>query len=299
MSLIEQAAAEVRDIKTGRKLRRNRRRHESADQNREGTQFFSLDLKDLHKHGFYTPTERPQRLSTELRAIKRRLLRRLGFQKSVTGRHRAGKKPLDQKNIVLVTSTRPEEGKTFTAINLALSFALEDKINVILIDGDIPRPKVFSHLGVPSNKGITDKLINPTLKISELLIKEASCSLSLLSEGTHKVRGEDVFSSVEMGDFIAELTSRYSDHLIIIDAPPVLATADAIALANYVDEIVFVIEANKTQEPAAAAALEELIDINSNISVVLNRCTVSERSSQYGSYEEYYYRADKNKKEAR
>ena len=82
---------------------------------------------------------------------------------------------------------------------------------------------------------------------------------------------------------------------VIIDAPPVLAATEAVVLAKYVDEIVFVVEANATPEPAVASALDELLDINPNVSLLLNRCVIASGGSHYGSYE--YYDRDQNGEE--
>ena len=68
-----------------------------------------------------------------------------------------------QRNLILVTSTRAGEGKTFSAVNLALSMAMEDQIETLLVDADVPRPKVRSRLGLPSGLGLTDCLLDPTL----------------------------------------------------------------------------------------------------------------------------------------
>lgn len=290
MSMIEDAAAEIRELKTGRKIRRNRRRAQNADPGEAANKVFSLDFDFLKQQGFYVPTEKQQRLALELRAVKRRLLRRLGFRRTLTGR-RQRRDQNGRKNVVLVTSTRPAEGKTFTSINLALSFALEDNLNVLLIDADVPRPKVLGHLGLESTKGLTDKILDPSLHLSNLILRDVNAPLRVLSEGTKMGGSAEFFASAEMEDLINELSMRFPDTLIIIDAPPVLATSDAVALAKHVHEVIFVVEANATTEPAVASALEELIENNTNISVVLNRCLVSDRTAQYGSYEEYYYRA--------
>ena len=93
-----------------------------------------------------------------------------------------------------------------------------------------------------------------------------------------------------MKELVRELSLRFPDHLIIFDTPPVLATPEAVTIAKHVDEVIFVVEASATPEPAVAAALEEVLDVQPRISLILNRCLVPERASEYGSYEEYYYK---------
>lgn len=260
---------------------------------REVPEPFLLDFDVLQEQGFFCPSEKPERLSLELRAIKRRLLRRLKFRKRA-GRRGPGSVEDDrrQPNLVLVTSTRPAEGKTYTAINLALSLAVEDDIGTVLIDGDVPRPKIMGHLGLPNDgPGLTDLIARPGHRhLRHCLLREEELPIAVLPEGTVRQNSAELFARPEAGAFLAELSQRFPDRIIILDAPPVLATADAVTLARHVDEIVFVVEANATAEPAVATALDELMDVNENISLVLNRCLVSDGAIHYGSYDEYYYR---------
>ncbi len=258
---------------------------------------FTLDEDLMAQQGFYTPSHKPKRLALELRAIKRRLMRRLDFSRHGTTRLAPGER---QHNTVLLTSTRPAEGKTFAAINLALSLAIEDGVNVLLVDADVPRPKVFGHFGLTAGAGLTDLINDPDLDISKMIVKEKSAPLALLSQGTAEQSPNELFSRQEMADFIRELSLRYPDRIIIFDAPPVLATPEAVTIARYVDEVAFVVEANGTPEPAVATALEEVLDVNSHVSLILNRCLVPERISEYGSYEEYYYKDyEQEKKKAK
>ncbi|WOI52526.1 hypothetical protein [Parvularcula sp. LCG005] len=259
---------------------------------------FDIDLEGLARQGFFTPSDRPERLSLELRAIKRRLLRRLKFRKIASRRREPVMNEQMQRpsNLVLTTSTRPAEGKTFTSINLALSLALEDNIGVVLVDADLPRPKVLSHFGLKGGRGLSDLIDQPgDVHLRECLLRERNSPLAILPQGQFDGSAIDLFSREETSLFLHDLSNRFPDRLIIIDAPPVLATPEAVALAPHVDEIVFVVEANETPEPAVATALDELLDVNERISVVLNRCLVTENAIHYGSYKEYYYRHGRDK----
>ena len=294
MSLIEQAVAEITEQRVARRLTRNTKVTPTAVKDAENSTQFELDSEFLAAQGFYAPDHKPKRLSLELRAIKRRLLRRLSFYKLDSEKRHRNTARDRQRNTILVTSTRPAEGKTFNAINLALSLAVEDNISVLLIDADIPRPKVFAHLGIPSGEGLTDRIMDPSLPISSLIHKEKNYPLAVMSEGNYHGAGTEIFAREEMSNFINEISLRYPDRIIIFDAPPVLATPDAVILAKYVDEVVFVVEANSTPEPAVATALDEVLDSNSRVSLILNKCLVAEGASHYGSYEEYYSHADKD-----
>ena len=280
MNLIERAAAD--QARTA--VRRAVRQDVGAP--------FTIDERFLAQQGFLVPSDKPQRLALEMRAVKRRLLRRLGFRKA--GRRRGegdGVVAARQRNVVLTTSTRPAEGKTFTAINLALSLAVEDGIGVVLIDADVPRPKVVSHFGLTAERGLSDLIMREgELRLSDCLLRAENVPLAILPEGSQPISGTDLFSRDAAAALIREVSQRFSDRIVIVDAPPVLATAEATILARMVDEVCFVVEANGTPEPAVATALDELLDVTDRVSLLLNRCLVAESAIHYGSYEEYYYK---------
>ncbi len=247
---------------------------------------FDIDVLSLAAHGFYAPADRSSRLALELRAIKRRLLRRTGFR-NAAGDARIQRKGGRQRNLVLVTSTRPGEGKTFVTINLALSLVFEEELEVLLVDADIPRPKVRAHFRLPEGRGLTDRLSDPTLSIDSLCLRANQAPLSILPEGSRKGRADDLFGSAEAQRAFTEMSMARTGRLVVIDAPPMLATAEAVMLARHVDEVVFVIEADATPQAAVEAALDELLDANPNVSLVLNRCLIGPGAAYYGAYGEY------------
>jgi Mrp family chromosome partitioning ATPase len=254
------------------------------------TALIDLDFSRLASLGYYNPEDRSNQLALELRAVKRRLLRRIGYLRA-SGERQAFRTPGRQRNLILVTSARAGEGKTFTAINLALSLALEDKIETLLIDADLARPKIRDRLALPLAAGLSDRLVNPALDAAALGWRVNNEPLSILPEGARAERPADLFSRSEAQRFFSDLAMARPDRLVIIDAPPVLAATDAVMLAKFVDEIVFVVEANSTPEAAVAAAVDELIDVNPNVSLMLNRCQIGGGGAHYGSYE-YYGRSE-------
>lgn len=248
-------------------------------------QLFDLDLPALAAQGFYTPAQRSERLSLELRSMKRRLLRRMGLRAGADRKivRRAGR----NRNLLLVTSTRPGEGKTFCAVNLALSLAFEEEMEVLLVDADMSRPKLRSHFGIPESPGLADRIADATLSLTSLCWRARQAPLTVLGEGRLAGRAVDLFSTPEAQRVFVELSTRRSGRVVIIDSPPVLATEEAVMLAREADEILFVVEADRTPEAAAAAALDELLDANANVSLVLNRCLIGAGSNYYGSYNDY------------
>lgn len=253
----------------------------------DGLPTFAVDFEMLRAKGVFTPAAREEAQAFELRAIKRRLLRRIGFLQRA-GRDRrqlaAGGR---NRNVILVTSTRPGEGKSFAAVNLAMSLALEEGIAVFLVDGDPARPRLRSYFGLEEGKGLTDIIRDPALPLSAAAKRAEGLPLTFIGEGGRVANATDLFGSLEARRFFASLSALCPDGLIVVDAPPMLATTETIALARHADEVVFVVEADSTPQPAVASALDELLELNPNVSLLLNRCLVPAGGSHYAAYEYY------------
>lgn len=294
MSVIEKAGANVLETALGKKTKKKKDKDRAKERINAvgpcGPETASLDFASLAERGFYDPGAPSSQLALELRAVKRRLLRRLGYLRA-SGERQAFRTPGKQRNLILVTSTRAGEGKTFTAINLALSLALEDNIETLLVDADFARPKLRDRLQLPAAPGLADCLIDKNLDPDRLGWRLNDAPLQILPEGARVDRPMDLFARSSTQRLWAEIAMANPDRLTVIDAPPVLATTEAVVLAKYVDEIVFVVEANSTPESAVAAAIDELIDVNPNVSIMLNRCQIGAGGAHYGSYE-YYDRTD-------
>ena len=251
---------------------------------------FTIDFDTLSAKGYFTPGGSHNERAVELRSIKRRLLRRLGLLQRAGGETGAVKRGR-ARNVVLVTSTAPSEGKTFTATNLALSFALEDQRPVILIDGDAPRPKLGALFGLEDAPGLSDRLTDQRLPVEAFTYTATNGPLSVIPTGVRTENATGLFASARAQSFFAELSAQSAERLVVIDAPPLMATTETIALARHADEVVFVVEANRTPETAAAAALDELLELNPNVSLVLNRCLISQAGANYDAYGSYYDRS--------
>lgn len=296
MSVVEKAGAAILNTSFEKKGKKKGKGKNKGSEPQAATEPdpipapLTLDFKQLAALGFYSPEARSSQLALELRAVKRRLLRRIGYLRS-SGDRQAFRTPGRQRNLILVTSTRAGEGKTFTALNLALSLAMEDRIETLLIDADLARPKVRARLGLPFAAGLADRIIDPKLPAAGLGWRVNDAPLNIIPEGTRAHRPTDLFSSTQSQAFWTEIATANPERLVIIDAPPVLAATDAVMLAKHADEILFVVEANATPEAAVAASIDELIDVNPNVSIMLNRCQIGAGGAHYGSYE-YYDRTD-------
>jgi receptor protein-tyrosine kinase len=231
-----------------------------------------IDRGRLARAGVAMPSSERSRIVEEYRIIKRGVLRNAAAD---DGRGR----------LIMITSARPREGKTFTSLNLALSIASEKDMRVLLIDCDVHRRSLVEMLGIDADKGLVDLLTDSGVDIADVLLRTNIATLSVLPSGKGGPQVPELLSSNRMSGLVEEMVRRYPDRFIILDAPPCLATSDPSILAGLVGQIVFVVEANQTQEQEIAAALR-LISGCPTIGLVLNK-TLGAASDQFGSYSYY------------
>ncbi len=172
-------------------------------------------------------------------------------------------------NMLMVTSVCPGEGKSLTAVNLALVFAKFHDRTVLLVDCDLRRQSVCRYLGLPRDRGIADYLIDGR-ELKELIMWPRIEKMTLISGGRVTQDGAELLGSPRMRDLMAELKGRYADRFIIVDAPPILGGADTMVLAQYVDGIVVVVESGKTPLKQIQGAME-LVPKEKFLGFVLNK----------------------------
>lgn len=212
----------------------------------------------------------------ELRLIKRRLLRK-AFDEN---------RPENSiSHLVMITSAKPREGKTFTSTNIAISISMEEDYNVLLVDADIRRQALRQNLGLEANQGFVDLLLNPSLDMADVLLRTNIPRLSVLPAGTMSDRAPELLASARMRDLIDDMAQRYRDRIILFDTAPCLVSSDAATLAAHVGQVVFVVEAEQTQQHEIIAALN-LISACPDISFILNKAQPLATTS-YGGYGAY------------
>ena len=251
---------------------------------------FAMNLARLKKFGFITPSARRSRTSEEFRLIKRRLMQRMTLStKTKEGRAAHGaRRRRGREHVIVVTSSRPSEGKSFIAMNLALSIMLDEGFNVLLVDGDVARPSLSRIFGLRSDlPGLTDLLTGAADSLSDVLLREEKYPLTFLAAGGAVDSATNLFGSERMHDLIEDMSSRYTDRIIIIDAPPLLASTEPVALAQHAGQILLVIDAERTSRSAVDAALD-LLPPDQNINLVLNKSASRSGAEQFGSYYEAY-----------
>lgn len=238
-----------------------------------------IDLQRLAAAGYVTPTAPRSRLADEMRVIKRPLI------SNAQGRSAA---PVQAANLVMVTSAVPGEGKTFMAINLAISIAMELDTTVLLVDADVARPAIPERLGLSQDKGLLDLLTRKDLDVADVMLRTNIERLSVLPAGTPHSRATELLASEAMAHLVEELASHYADRILVFDAPPLLSSTESRVLATHMGQIVLVVEADRTPQASVKQALTT-IEQCPVVMTVLNKIEGSRSGSYYGNYGGYGY----------
>jgi receptor protein-tyrosine kinase len=236
-------------------------------------QIFRVDREHLRRQSIVTPDGDRTPNAESFRRIKRQILANVNKSK-------AGGAP---SNLVLVTSALAGEGKTFCAVNLAISMALEMNRTVLLVDADVAKPSVPDTLGLKVERGLLDVLLDRRIDLAEVLCKTDIGKLTLLPAGTAHPHATELMASDAMRVLLQEMAERYRDRIIIFDSPPLLAASEAGVLASQMGQIVMVVEAGKTSEDALKAALAR-IETGNVTGLLLNKGQDPGLRYHYGEY---------------
>ena len=190
---------------------------------------------------------------------------------------------MDNANTLAITSPAPGAGKSLTSINLALSIALEVNKTVLLVDADLRRPSLHTYLGLKPKYGLSDYLTRG-IPLEKMLINPGIGRFVVLPAGRQRSDSAELLTSPRMEKLVKELKQRYHSRYIIYDLPPMLAVADVLAFAPYVDATMLVVEEGKSREEDIAHSCELLQKMNF-IGAVLNKSR--ERTKGYYSYYSY------------
>jgi protein-tyrosine kinase len=231
----------------------------------------ALNFDKLRHYGIITPEDQKSTVTEQFRVIKRPLLIN-SFNKEVKN-----------GNLIMVSSSLAGEGKSFCAINLAMSIAMEMDHTVLLIDADVARPMVPKILGLGTDKGLLDVLLDDKLDMAEVLIKTNIEKLSILTAGRPHPNANELLASQSMGLLLKELVQRYEDRIIIFDSPPLLQTSEARVLASQMGQIVLVVEAEKTTQQTVREALRQ-IETCEIVTLVYNKARSFSDKDLYVAY---------------
>lgn len=250
-------------------LARDIRRSDGHEQNR-----IEIDLERLKARGFVTPDAPKSQIADEFRVIKRPIIHNA---------RRAGASAIRNGNLIMVTSALPGEGKTFTAVNLALSVAMELDTTVLLVDGDVAHPELPRVLGTPGSPGLLELLTTNELDVSDAIVRTNVDNLSVLPAGAHHRRATELLASEQMAMVLHELATRYPDRIVIFDSPPLLPTTEARALASHMGQIVMVVAADSTRQHAVNLALATIENCEI-VMMMLNKADKTDVGTYYGYY---------------
>jgi len=187
---------------------------------------------------------------------------------------------------ICFTSTAPQEGKTVTTSNLAVSFAqLEGK--VLLIDADLRKPRLHKIFNVRNHVGLSDDLTGK-LSMAETVQKSAIENVWIIPSGPHPPNPAELLNSRRMGQLLAEAKEKFD--VVLIDTPPVLAVIDPVIVSSLADSTVIVIRAGKTTQRGLVRAAEELRKAKSDIiGVVFNEVRIGPQGLGIPYYNYYHY----------
>jgi non-specific protein-tyrosine kinase len=183
---------------------------------------------------------------------------------------------------VMITSSIPGEGKSLTAINLAFTFAKDYNHTALLIDCDLKRQSIHKLLGFANDRGLADHLIHGR-PLADLIVWPGVEKLTIISGGKTVGASSELLGSPNMRHLVAEMRDRYADRYVFLDAPPVLAGADAMSLAPLVDHILFVVQAGRTPLPEIQKALH-LLPKEKILGLVFNRQPAGQIVPYYYGY---------------
>jgi exopolysaccharide/PEP-CTERM locus tyrosine autokinase len=192
-------------------------------------------------------------------------------------------------NVIMVTSSLAGEGKSITAVNLALSLAQEMDHTVLLVDADLRKPSIHRYLNLENDCGLAE-VLEDRADLAKALIHTGIGRLVVLPAGQVTLNPVELFTSQRMVKLIQEIKHRYPDRFVIIDTPPTLPFAETRTISSLVDGVVFVIKERLASHASITEALNSLDGAN-KIGIVYNAAEISVSDDRYGHYYNRYYQS--------
>lgn len=238
----------------------------------------TINRERLSAQNFIVPDGPVTGLSEEFRIVKRQLL--------LAARGGKGVDALPHGERILVCSANPNEGKTFCAINLAISMASEKDNRVLLVDADFAKPSVLSTLGIEKHRGFMDALADPACDAESLVLQTDIDGLSILPAGSQTNQDTEYLAASRTAEIIDQLTRNDPARIIIFDSPPALAASPASVLALHVGQTLMIVHADVTNDSALRDALG-LLSGCEHVQLLLNRTKFSPTGRKFGNYYGY------------
>ena len=235
----------------------------------------TINAARLVERGMIVPGSPVTGIAEEYRIVKRELIRNI-----VGG---PGRPVMRRGHRVLIASANPGEGKTFSAVNLALSLAAEADYDVLLIDADIAKPSVIKLLGLDDGPGLMDALADPHLSLGDCIIQTDLPRLKVMPAGQSTHGDTEMLASARTEVLLSALEAGAPGRILIIDSPPILAASPATVLAGHVGQLIMVVRADETREAALRDAVG-LVGACPNIQLLLNGVKFSPGGRRFGTY---------------
>lgn len=234
-----------------------------------------VDRDRLAARGMIVPGAPVTGISEEYRIVKREIIRNFAGT--------ANRPVVPRGHRVLIASANPGEGKTFSAVNLALSLAVETDHDVLLIDADIAKPSVLEALGLDDGPGLMDALADPLLPLGDCMIQTDIAGLKVMPAGTQHMHDTELLASGRTETLLAQLEQGAPGRILILDSPPVLAASPAAVLAGHVGQLIMVVRADETLESSLRDAIG-LMGACPHIQLLLNGVKYSPGGRRFGTY---------------
>lgn len=238
-----------------------------------------LDYAKLRASRIITPDDKSSAAYNEFRSLKRKLI-------PMTRDPETG---VMTRNVMMVTSALPREGKTFTAMSFAICLAAERNLNVILVDGDVVRGSIADYFHGRDFDGLVDLLTETGRRIDDMLHPCVELpGLHILFAGRRHEATPELLASRRMGDICAALSKQFKHSIVLFDTPPVLAASEPAAMAAHAHHLIILVASGHAGRHQVEAALAEVSSCPS-ISLLFNRSSEWQRPLSNSSY---YYQGD-------
>jgi exopolysaccharide/PEP-CTERM locus tyrosine autokinase len=238
-----------------------------------------IELNALRASGYLPEPDNDRKFADLYRQIKRPLLKKALPRNTPAS---------EELRLIMVTSALPGDGKTFTSVNLALSLARERDIAVLLIDADLPKPQISKIFGLKGAPGLSDVLADETVSPESMVIATSIAGFSLMPAGPFVGSAAELLGSTRMRHVLHTLCASNPRRIVLLDSPPLLVTSEGRALLSIAGQVVLVVRAGVTPQPAVVDAIA-LFDESQAGGIVLNEARVGlmQRYYGYGTYGSY------------
>lgn len=239
-----------------------------------------IDMHALHERGLCPDASNTSRHQDEFRRLRRDVLGAM--------RARADDGGGVISPVVLVTSPMPGDGKSWTALNLALSIAAIDEPDVLLVDADPYKGTLSSALGIREAPGLLDLLRSPALEFTEVAVPTSVRRLHVIAAGHNNGEVGDLFTAERVGSLFGSIARTMAGHVVIVDSVPILVSSETGTLTDVAGQVLLVVRSGVTLRESVLDAIQR-VRSSVPVGLVLNawRPMLKSESAPYQAYETY------------